>query len=294
MRLVAGFLALPILLAAAPQEKVKLEWKWKKGETLRYEMTQSSTTPTGAGEMKQEQLFGMTMAVEEVGGDGAGSLKVTYDRVKILMSGMMETDYDSDRDKEPPTEGTGKLMSGFLGESVTMKMSTRGEVLEVKGFDALIEKVAKSAPEGQGDMMQQMMKQAYSDENMASMMQQGYTVLPKDPVAVGDSWESQGTFPMPMMGKMKVTTKCTLKEIRDGGKEAVIAQANKIEVDPEAENPMQGVLEVKDAAGTYEVIWSLERGAMTSMKGDMKMVMSAGGQEIKTTNTTEMKWAPKK
>ena len=52
--------------------------------------------------MEQESLYGYTLEVQDVDPDGAASLKSTYDRVKVSMTGPMELEYDSDTDKKAP------------------------------------------------------------------------------------------------------------------------------------------------------------------------------------------------
>lgn len=294
---IVAVIAMPVALHAQDEdkgrekerEKVTLEWKFKKGESLRYEMGNSVETEFGGMEITQEQLFGYTMEVVEVAADGTATLKTVYDRIKFKIAGPMASEYDSAKDKEAPSDSLGKLMAALLGKSITMKLNPKGEILEVKGYAEVMEKVMKELEEdmpGTSDMFKRM----FSDDQLKGMMQLSYGLLPKTPVAKGETWESQASFAMPMLGKLVLKHKSTLKEIQTGG-QAVIDQETKMELKAE-EGPM-GALELSDSKFKSQMVWLAERGAMQSMKGTMTATMSANGQEFTVTTKIDMRLAPK-
>ena len=68
---------------------------WKKGETLRYRMTQESNVNMsgvpGMGEMTVTTVIGQTlkMTTEDVAADGTATVKTTFEAVKLSMGTPM-------------------------------------------------------------------------------------------------------------------------------------------------------------------------------------------------------------
>lgn len=301
MRLLALALVATVSTAIAQDaDKVELKWKFTKGESLRYEMTYSVDASVGGIDIKQEMLFAFTMGVQEIAENGVATIETRYDRVKLKMSGVMEAEYDSDAPKkeEEKKEGEegmpdiagmmGKMFGAMVGKSVTMKMNPRGEILEVKGFDKIMEEMTKAlGDEAQGEMLKQMM----SEDQMKQMFQSGWAMLPDKPVAKGDTWDHKMETKMAGVGTITMKNKLTLKELRNGGKDAVIKVDTKIEGKPDDEG---GMVELTDGKMDSEIGWSLEKGRMESMTGTMTMKMAAGGQEFEVSAALTMKLAPKK
>lgn len=276
----------PCLSAAAQDEKVTLRWKFEKGQVLRYEMTQTSQTDVNGMEMSQEMLFGYTMEVVAVDDQGEAELKTTYDRVKFKMSGMMESDYDSDRDGEPADAMT-RMMAAFAGKTFTMRMDVRGKIRKVEGMEKILEEMTKTMEEE--GIPTETIKQMFDDERMGSMMQSGFALLPEDAVGKGDSWESEESPELPMWGKMKQKNRFAFKEVRAEGREAVLDLDQKTEMESGG-----GMMEMKEMTGKFEVVWGVEEGRMRSYKGTSTMTMSANGQEFTTTTKMEVEFKPKK
>jgi hypothetical protein len=297
MRLISISAAILLCLAsslpAQEGEKVTLEWKFKKGETLRYEMSQVQNIEFSGNEMVHEMVFGMAMEITDVTTDGTGSLKMTYDRIKVKMTGpMMASDYDSEKDKRAP-EGDmmGRVFAAFLGKSVTAQLSRKGECLKFEGMGKLMDAALKELPEEMQGMAE-MFKASMNDDYAKSMMQMSVGFLPKAPVAKGETWSDSASLSLGMMGKMDMKTKSTLKELRNGGKEAVVGQDTKFEFKAGEGGPM-GPMEVTDSKMKSEMVWLIDRGVMQSTKGTMSMDMNAGGQEMTISSKIEMKLAPK-
>ena len=260
-------LALPLILLSAaavlPQEedKVTLKWKFKKGQTLRYEQETISVIDVAGLEIEQEMLYGLQQKITRVDAKGVASMRVTYDRVKVRMEGMMESDYDSEKDEEPPEDMIGRLMAAFLGKSFTMKINPYGNILKLKGIVKIMEEAMGELEEEEGaEMMGEMMKEMFRDNQMKDMMNLAYPTLPKKAVGEDDTWESEAEFNLPLMGGFTLKTTSTLKEIRKGGKEAVIKMDTKIErEDPdEEEDPFGGMLDLGDTEFKSTVIWLVD------------------------------------
>ena len=290
-------LTLSSLLSAQDPEKYDLRWKFKKGNTMRYEMNMLNTIDVAGMEIEQQFLFDMTQKVRSVNKKGVATLRVTYNRIKFRLSGMMETDYDSDRDKEPPEDVMGKLMSAFLGKTFTMKMGPKGEVLEVKGIAKIMEEaIEEMEDDEQGAMMAEMIKGAYDDERAKQMMTMSYAALPKKPVGEGDTWESDGSWSMPMMAEFSMKNESRLKNVSSNGKKAHIETKTTIEISEsdEEENPLGGMMDLSEAEMKTSIVWRIDRGMLETSKSTMTVTMDMGGQEIELGVEVTMKRMPAK
>ena len=140
-----------------------------------------------------------------------------------------------------------------------------------------------------------MMKEMFRDDQMKDMMNQAFPTLPKKAVGENDTWESEADFKLPLVGGFTLKTTSTLKEIRKGGKEAVIKMDTKIERkdSDEEEDPFGGMLDLGDTTFKSTVIWLVDKGIMKSAKGTMTMELDLGGQEVLLEITQGMKLAPR-
>lgn len=279
-------------LTAQETDKVTLEWKFKKGETFRYEMTMNSDMTMGGMEIAHEMIMGQAFEVTDVTADGTGSLKVTYDRIKFKMDGPMAADFDSDKDKKAD-DLFGSIFGAMVGKSLTMQMNRKGEITKIEGMAKLIEEIVKNLPE-EHQAMAGMFKDQMTDDYVKSMAQSSFGFLPKNAVAKGETWEYATKTVMAGLGKADLTGKSTLKEVRDG-KEAVISQDSKLEFkggEDGAAGPM-GAAEISPTKTKGEMIWLLDEGRMKSSKSTATMEFTAGGAEASMTMKMEMKLAPR-
>jgi len=281
-------LALALLLSPV-QDKATIGWKFAKGDTLRYELTQTDTSSVAGRDMSRETTMGMAMVVSDVDDKGVATIKVTYDRMKFSMTGAMESDYDSERDKEEPEDGFGKLFAAMVGQSFTFKMNARGDVVAVEGYrkmmDAVFDKIGEDALPFPG------MQDMFTDDFAKKMMGQSFPKLPAKPVAKDESWEGKDELEMPMMGKVALKVKSTLKELRE--KEAVFAQDSTIEK-AEGDDSSGAVVEVTDCKTKATITWNTDAGRLVSSTWTTSLTASANGQEFTSETKGELKLAPKK
>lgn len=275
----AILLAAPLARAQDPQ-KVTLAWKFTKGEVNRYEMTQKVDSTIGEMEVKQEMAYRWALETKEVAADGTATMDMKYERVMMRMSGMMELEYDSDKKQElddsDPSAAMAKMMSGFVGKSITLKMATDGKIVDVTGFDKILDGMGEGA---------EPLKQMMNEGQLKQMMQAGFAMLPDKAVGVGDKWEHKFEFDVPVLGKMKTSAASSVKSVANGGKTATIRSDMKITVDAGE----GGMLEISDAKAETETVWSVADGRMESMSGTTKMKMSMAGQEFDVVSTMAMK-----
>ena len=96
-----------VLLPAAAQEsaRVPLEWKLKKGQKLRYELTQDASFTHGDQAQRQTNTLGLALEVSDVDAQGTATLACTFDRVKLSAGGSGYAPAFNGRQRRVPKTG---------------------------------------------------------------------------------------------------------------------------------------------------------------------------------------------
>jgi hypothetical protein len=282
MKLIAAALALALPLQDG---KFDLRWKFEKGQALRYRTVQKNAIEAGGIAIEQEMSQVMSLTTAEVDDQGTGTLTVKYESLAARGSGLLEYDYDSEKDKKESDNPMVKVLANLVGQTFTMKVTPSGQVKEVKGFDKILEKMLAAGGDENSNMM---FKQMLSDDTMKTMMQQWFSPLPAEKVAKGEAWSNDVSMPVPPLGQMKMTFKSRLADVKDGS--AHIDQDIKIElVANKNAEALPIPVEMKDVKGKSTAVFSVEKGRFLSSKIEIQFSMAAAGQEfsVKTNGSTE-------
>ena len=277
----------PASFAQDNQEKVELRWKWAKGQEYVYKSAQKTLLEFGGQPMDQQMGYRYSLTVTDVAESGEATITVKYLAVVTKGSGPTgEYDYDSEKDKEAPTEGPAAMQSKMVGQSFTMKMTPTGRVTDVQGYDKVLESMTKG--EGEENAAQRaQLKQMFNNDTFKGMMQQMAPPLPDQKVGKGDTWSNDFTVKMPMIGGMTFTMKSTLADLKENN--AQIDQDIKIELKGgEKDNPLAGLIEIKDAKGKASAVYSADKGCFLSQKSAMEMKIAVQGQEMPMKTSVEL------
>lgn len=215
--IVLFFVALLVIAGWAPKA-VKLENKYIPGETMRYRIEASgkgAMTLSGLPEEKEATSIDIDIHLEmdnsqkvlAVDEEGTADLELSYDRLieKITSAGQtMEIIADKDAtimrqngkviydSTAPESEGRPSPFEGLIGQSMTMKVTKTGKILEVKGLEGL--------------------KRLMPQLDIQEMIKQSQPAFPEKEVRIGESWIQKTEFPLPQIGKpVTVETKYTLR-----------------------------------------------------------------------------------
>jgi len=287
-------LPVALLLSLCAQDKVDLKWKWQKGQELVYKSSQKTLMEFGGQPMDQSMGYTYSMTVTDVSADGEATILMKY--LAVSTKGMDlqgEYEYDSEKDKEAPKEGPAAMQARMVGQSFTMKMNALGRVTDVQGYDKVLEAMMKGAGDEAAAMKGQL-KQMFNNETFKGMMQQMAPPLPETKVAKGDAWANDFTVKMPMIGGMKFATKAKLVELQNN--QATIEQAIDVKMvgADDKDNPLAGMVEIKDGKGKATAVFSLEQGCFVTQKSTMEMKIAFSGQEMPMKTVVELKLVPKK
>jgi uncharacterized protein DUF6263 len=316
--LTAGVVALGLLCGpplSAFHQDLTLRYRWTKGETIRYRITQQSATTIsglpGMGEMNIEQsnvqIF--RSVVQDVAADGTTTLQQAVESVKMEMtSPMINMAYDSanpDTTGNPMNAMLKNMFSALIGESFTLVVAPTGEVKKVEGVSKIAEKMFKNMPDDQATAgLVNGLKANLSDEATKSMFTQAFAQFPDRPLKSGDTWKNQFDTGNPMLGGLTTSVTSTLKAVEGDGsaRTATIMTSLVMKQDPTKPappNPTGFSMQVGDSAGDGEHIFEAVSGRLrrSTTRVSMPMTMSGAGPDgspltmkttVKSTTTVEL------
>ena len=261
-----------VLVPLTAQEKHTLRYTFRPGHVCWLEETLDMAQEVKRGEMDMKATQVTTSWAEaktaEVK-DGVATMARRYARVTAAtdMNGQ-KSQYDSEVAGSKPSPMLAGLPE-LVGKSVALRVDTVGKVVEVSADEAMkktLEKLGSSLQEG-------------TEMSILS--------LPKDPVAVGDTWTSEQKFPMGPAGAMMA--KLTHKLVGVKGKVATIE--SKMELDTSGVK-IPGVQLVAEAAScAFEL--SLDDGLPLAARTEMVLKSTAESQmQMKMTIRQSTKQVP--
>jgi hypothetical protein len=285
-------LTLGILVAGASlsafRQEVTLRYRWNKGETLRYRMTQQSTStitglPGGMGDITIEQTTAQVyrVAAKDVAADGTTTLDHVIESVKMEMDAPMgKMSFDSTQ----PAAASGNPMDDMLktmltplsGAQFTMTLTPTGAVQKVEGITRTVEKMFASLPQDpQIQGMLSGLKANLSDEGMKGMFSQGFAQLPQQALKPGDTWKASFTIPNPAIGAMTTAIVSTLQGVEGSGADQVAKIATKLTITQDegakGQMPMGMSAKLGTATGEGEVMFDVAKGQ--ARKGVTRLTM---------------------
>jgi hypothetical protein len=285
--LTLGVLAWGPALSAFRQE-VTLRYRWNKGETLRYRMTQQSTStvsglPGGMGDITIEQTTAQVykVATKDVAPDGTTTIEQVIESVKMAMdSPMGKMSFDSTQPAaaggSPMDDMLQKVLSPLAGAQLTLTLAPTGEVQKVEGMSKAVEKMFASLP--QDPQMQGMLsglKANLSDDGMKGMFSQAFTQLPAKSLKTGETWKASFTIPNPAIGSMTTVLVSTLQGLEGTGADQVATIATKLTITQDegakGQMPMGMTAKLGTATGDGEVLFDVAKGQ--TRKGVTRLTM---------------------
>ena len=300
-RVIAALCMLVGVAGAASGQGVTLEYRWSKGEVIRYRFVQEATTtitglPGGAMDMHVTMSQVLRTTVDDVTADGTATLSYLYESARFEMKSPMGVMVYDSESKDAPAAGAlpealRRSMSPLIGESFVVVMTRLGRVEKLEGMDRVIDKMVKSLPPDPSmTQMVQSLKNSFSDDALSGIFGQSHSMFPDRPLSSGDSWENQSTATNPLTGAQTVTSMFTLQAIEAsaGSRVARIATTQTIKSDPGAAPP--GPLGLKmqpgDSSGDGEFTFDIARGRLnrSTIRTTTPLEMTVPGADGSTTN----------
>jgi hypothetical protein len=191
----AAALIVSTIAAGSEAAATTLRWKFKAGDTLRYQMVQTQSMTTRIKDpAPQEFKQGFTLTIDQVwtiksvDDAGVASMTQTIDRIRTTAElPIGKVTYDS---KEAKDSGSlaGPLFRMLVGAEFTFKMDGKGEISDIK----LPEKMLATL---RGDQEPAGAQGQFSEAGLKNMIAQMGLLLPGGPVEPGATWSRKASIP---------------------------------------------------------------------------------------------------
>lgn len=280
LRIASVLAAVAAGVSAPLQDAVTLRLKYAVGDELRYRMVQEQLMESEfTGEMVSEFAMVMRQKVSSVAEDGAATLNVRYEAIRMSMEGMAAMSYDSTRTGDEAKKNSAEFARMFepmLGTELTMVMEPNGRVRSVQGMQELLDGLGAG-----GEMFTEM----FSDEKLARMLE--VSTFPAEPVGVGGEWKRSTEMEIPMLGKMVMAFDNQLDkfETREERRLAHIAIDGEVSIvsDPEQQKLFTMTVESTELDGY--VLFDVERGRVQEMSMAMELEFAIGAPDTEDDPT---------
>src|ERR1035437_1615600 len=202
--------------------KIILKLNLKKGDAFQYDANiDSKISQKMMGmdmDMGTTMFFGYLMEVTNVDEKGNADFKITYNRIKMKMTNKMipAIEYDSD---DTTSANSNPALAGFSaikGCSFTMTISPSGEITNIKGVDAMFDKMfgAMGSNDPSFEATKDNLKKQFGEDNIKQTFGSSFNIFPDHGINIGEIWDKDmkmgGSYPLMMKNKYQ------LKEIKDG------------------------------------------------------------------------------
>jgi len=258
---------------------VALQLKLAKGKTY-YQRTvmdqhMVQTVMNMQQVMDQSMGTGLKMDVLDVDGQGNMRIRSTYNWSMSKRTGPMGTlDYDSAKQPTPPAGA--EPFAALLGQGYVVRISPKGEVLDVNGVEELQAAVRKKLPPGaEADPAMSALTQYFDKNAIKQMAESTWSVYPDKPVEQGESWSKKRVV-SPMF-EMTIDSKSTLQK-REAGV-ATIATTSSLRTNANKPVEAGGMKMTFDLAGTQDGTIRIQEAtglivlnqAESQLKGEIKL-----------------------
>jgi len=229
----------------AAAEKIDLKLNLAAGQKFGSKTTVSQKTSQTMMEQEITSIQDITIDVISevlaVDADNIATVKTTYKNFRArgsISSDAVSFEYDSEDPSvsadNPQAEIMSKIFKNMTGAEFVMKLSNKGKIVAIEGFDKMMEKMfsAIEDPE-EAKVMGDMMKNIISEDKLKEMGGDMFAAFPDGPVGIGDMWDdivSIGGAGMPI----DVDTTYMLKERKDGV--AILGVTSKMDMGNEESN----------------------------------------------------------
>ncbi|NIA17293.1 MAG: hypothetical protein GWO86_02985 [Planctomycetes bacterium] len=280
-----------IIAEKAPgTEKIELKLNLQKGQKFGMLITTDmkiSQTMNGQ-EMKMSQLIAMGLVSEvlDVNDDGIISIKMTYETMKGKMEGPMGViEFDSTKPQEddvnnPQAQMVSGMYNAMVGAEIVMKYNSKGDVVGIEGFDAMMDKMAEGLGTSDPNItkgMKDTFRKLMSEDKIEQTSNGTMAAFPDGPVGVGDIWYD--TMSLDIGFPMDMDSTYVLKGRRDGvvfldvvskidmgDEDGKLIEMNGMSMNMQMTGGMQGDMEVDEASG-----WMLRSKTNMQFSGVIKM-----------------------
>lgn len=314
----AGILgvATALLMVAASwargQAAADLSWKFREGQELTY-VSRVTTSEKGTGENAYTSSW--THEIEHVdrvralGEDGSAEVEREYTRVVVDVkhSRLGDARYDS---MTPERGSNGEArnhplirpFAALAGRKVTFRVSSEGDVSEVRGLGEIMEGVfggldAMNPGTDLGAALAGSLggTRLFTDEAFERQLEQSMRVMPGRRVRRGETWDVGVEQTMAMVGTMRSTTAYTFDRFSRERGRSLARVTSESEVVLDARSGDAGLLGIslRDGKGRGQVLIDQDLGAVRRWEQTLGYTFGVriglGGEESRSEVRIEQK-----
>ncbi|MCP4459127.1 MAG: hypothetical protein GY816_14055 [Cytophagales bacterium] len=190
------------LIGVSASAQIDLRYDLKKGQLFKVAtIVEQNVEQNMMGtevEVKQKFTMGISYEVTNAS-DGIFDMKCTYYRVAFESSAMgMEVNYNSEN--PPSTIPAAALgFAALIGKSFMMKFKATGEVVQITGFETMIEEMINGMelPDEERATTKELLNGQFGGEELTKTMEQSFKFFPSSGEAnKGDKWSISTTLGM--------------------------------------------------------------------------------------------------
>ncbi len=252
-----------------------LEYKLEKGATF--------TIKQDAEQVITQELDGATHElINKIDGilefkvmtrrDSTYDIAMTFKDLNLRMTSSIQGELMNVHAKEVNDEDMqSKIFSSLLNSPVLMVLAKTGDILEVKGGDSLVVKMAEASglqDEFSLNMMKKSLQKEFGSEALSESYKQMTFIYPEKPVKIGDSWKNE------YAGKLGAENTWTLKALTDD--EAILFGTADITMD------------VTELATAMKLTGTQQTRITTDPASGFIKIMTVEGQSTGTSTMTQM------
>jgi hypothetical protein len=238
------------------------------GDTFNYNMTMNMGISTQGMDIRMDIETGCLFKV--ISNNDSKELQMSYTKMN------MSTDMNGGPANSVSDSILKAVTKQFIGKSVILKFSDDNQVTEVIGLDSLM------VNSEQSEIYQQTVKQLFSKDQINNLFGIMFSMYPKNPVKIGDSWNVDPTVNVNGIN-MTINITYTLAEIKNGL--ANITLDAVINSKGEIKNSTMDIPVTMNGTEKGTIAINLSDGYMhnAAYKMDLDAVMEASGQKIPMT-----------
>jgi hypothetical protein len=277
---------LTALAATAVQAQTTLQWKFRKGETLNYQLTQKINVTMSVNNQNIKnnmvQTIDIIWTANDVTSDGTADLTQKIDRIQMTMDSPFggKTEYDSKEGKKPEGpigQQINPVLDAMVGAEFSFKMNRKGEVSDVKLPSKLVDALKNSPAMAQAGGM-------FSEDGMKNMITQSTLSFPAGPIHKGQNWSKTIEVPAGPLGTMRFDNTYTYEGPSSGQEK--ISLKSKMDLKPAENSPLEAAVKSQESEGSF--LFDGKKGRLDESEVKQTMELSLKVQNMELVQTMEM------
>lgn len=270
--------------AATAQKAPEFRYKFQEGQVFPYLLKQATESILSINgqtiEQKTDQTFDVTWKVKKVRDDGSAEIGQTFDRVRVNIDSILaqfEFDTKDDKEAQGPLAQLGTLYRELVGEEGSIRVTPRGEVLDVK-LPTKAAAALKNLPPLPGG------QRLLSEDTFQSIFRQAMVIFPDKPAA---TWNDKREVSQPPLGTLLMDSTFTLAD-PDAQSKGLDKIDSKINLDYKFNADLPVTIKLKKQEAGNSCLFDRDKGRLVDSKLNQKveMALDAMGTELEQETRT--------